>query len=230
MHRIVIKLSGSVFKTPINIKLIKAICDTFNSIIKGGIQPIIITGGGEIARTYIVVMRTLKSDETTLDEMGIAASRLNARIIIAGLGNSAYPFISSNMDEVSIAIASNKAVVLGGLYPGHSTNATAALVAEKSNADLFINATDVDGIYSSDPRIDKKAKRFTKIDTKALFKLIGMSSMIAGAYDLMDPLSIKVIERSKIKTRIILCTPKNIIEAVKGTPIGTEVIVSETII
>jgi uridylate kinase len=217
-----------MFKSPIDVKLIKDICYTFNSIIKEGIQPIIIAGGGEIARTYITAMRTLKSNETTLDEMGIAASRLNARIIIAGLGNSAYPLVSSSMDEVSIAIASKKAVVLGGLYPGHSTNATAALVAEISNADLFINTTDVDGVYTSDPQIDKKAKKFTKIDTKALFKLIEKSPMIAGAYDLMDPLSIKIIERSKVKTRIILCTPKNIIEAVKDTSIGTEVIVSGT--
>ena len=225
MHRIVIKLSGSVFKAPINVGLIKDLCDTFTFIIKGGVQPIIVTGGGELARIYINAMRTLKSDETTLDEMGIASSRLNARIIIAGLGNLAYPLVSSNMDEVSIALASRKAVVLGGLYPGHSTNATAVLVAEKSNADLFINATDVDGVYSSDPRINKKAKKFTKIDTKALFNLIGKSCMIAGAYDLMDPLSIKVIERSKVKTRIILCTPKSIMDAFKGAPIGTKVIV-----
>jgi len=227
LHRIVIKLSGSVFKAPINVGLIKGLCDTFTSIIKEGIQPIIVAGGGEVARTYINAMRTLKSDETTLDEMGIAVSRLNARIIIAGLGNSAYPLVSSNMDEVLVALASNKAVVLGGLYPGHSTNATAALVAEKSDSDLFINATDVDGVYSSDPRIDKKAKKFTKIDTKELFNLIGKSPMIAGAYDLIDPLSIKVIERSKIKTRIILCTPKNIMDAIKGAPIGTEVVVGE---
>jgi uridylate kinase len=227
LHRIVIKLSGSVFKVPINVELIKDLCDIFTSIIRKGIQPIIVAGGGELARTYINAMRTLKSDETTLDEMGIAASRLNAKIVIAGLGNSVYPLIPSNMDEVLVALASNKAIVLGGLYPGHSTNATAALVAEKSNSELFINATDVDGVYSSDPRVDNKAKKFTKISTKALFNLIGKSTMIAGAYDLMDPLSIKVIERSKIRTRIIMCTPKNIMDVVKGTPIGTEVVVGD---
>lgn len=229
MHRIVIKLSGSVFKTPINVGLIKDLCETFTFIIKEGVQPVIVAGGGELARTYINVMRALKSDETTLDEIGIASSRLNARIIITCLGNISYPIIPSDMDEVSIALDSKKAVVLGGLYPGHSTNATAALVAEKSNADLFVNATDVDGVYSSDPRINKKAKKFTKIDTKTLFKLIGNSPMNAGAYDLMDPLSIKIIERSKVKTRIILCTPKNIMATFKGTPIGTEVLVDGTI-
>lgn len=225
MHRIVIKLSGSVFKTPIKVDLIKSLCKAFSSLIEDDIQPIIVAGGGEVARIYIDAIRALESDETTLDEIGISASRLNAKTIIAGLGSLAYPLIPATMDEIMIALSSDKIIVLGGLYPGHSTNATAALVAEKSGAGLFLNTTDVDGVYSSDPKTNKKAKRFSKIDTKVLFNMINKSPMLAGTYDLMDPLSIKIIERSKIKVRIILCTPKNIVDAAKGSPIGTEVIV-----
>jgi len=225
LHRIVIKLSGSVFKMPIKVDLIKSLCKAFLSLIEDDIQPIIVAGGGEVARIYIDAIRALDSDETTLDEIGISASRLNAKTIIAGLGSLAYPLIPATMDEIMVALSSNKIIVLGGLYPGHSTNATAALVAEKSNADLFLNTTDVDGVYSSDPKTNKKAKRFSQIDTKVLFNMINKFPMLAGTYDLMDPLSIKIIERSKIKVRIILCTPKSIVDAAKGSPIGTEVVV-----
>ncbi|MEM3403602.1 MAG: UMP kinase [Nitrososphaeria archaeon] len=226
MYRIVIKLSGSKFKVPINLDVIKSLCTAFISLADEGVQPIIVTGGGAVARFYIDAVRALKSDETTLDELGILASRLNARIIISCLGSMAYPIVPSNMEEVSLALTSGKIVVLGGLYPGHSTNATAALVAEKACANLFINATDVDGVYSEDPKVNKNAKRFTKIDTKTLFNLVNKLPMMAGTYDLMDPLSIKIIERSKIKVRIILCSPENIVDAAKGLPIGTEVVVS----
>ncbi|MGQ9782303.1 MAG: UMP kinase [Nitrososphaeria archaeon] len=226
MHRIVIKLSGSMFRIPMDLDAIKDLCSAFSSLVDVDIQPIIVAGGGAVARIYIDTLRALKSDETTLDELGILASRLNARIIIAGLGSIAYPIIPSTMEEVSLALTSGKIVVLGGLYPGHSTNATAALVAEKACADLFINATDVDGVYSEDPKINKRAKRFGKIDTKTLFDLVNKSPMAAGTYDLMDPLSIKIIERSRIKARIIFCSPKNITDAAKGLPIGTEVVVN----
>jgi uridylate kinase len=225
LHRIVIKLSGSVFKAPLNIDLIKELCETFSSLMRDGIQPIIVAGGGEIARIYINAVRALNSGEAILDEMGIGASRLNARVIIAGLGNNAYPVVPTSTDEISLALASGKAVVLGGLYPGHSTNATAALVAEISKADLFLNATNVDGVYSEDPKTSKNARKFDSIDTQTLLRLIRRSPIRAGSYELMDPLSIMIIERSKIKTRVILCSPQSIREAVKGVPVGTEIFV-----
>jgi len=222
----VIKLSGSTFNVPMDLDAIKNLCNTFIFLVNDGIQPIVVTGGGAVARIYIDAVRALKSDETTLDELGILASRLNARIMIACLGSMAYPIVPTTMEEVSLALTSDKIVVLGGLYPGHSTNATAALVAEKACADLLINATDVDGVYSDDPKVNKKAERFAKIDTRALFDLVNRSPMMAGTYDLMDPLSIKIIERSKMKARIILCSPKTIADAAKGLPIGTEVVVN----
>ena len=223
----VIKLSGSVFEPPVDANLISSFCKTFKSITKDKVQPIIVAGGGSVARNYIKILRDLGSDETTQDEIGIAVSRLNAKIMIQGLKDKAFPTVPASMDELSMALCSKPIIVLGGLYPGHSTNATAALVAEKSNACLFINATDVDGVYSDDPRINKKAKKFDQIDTKSLFDLISKSPMSAGAYDLMDPLSVKIIERSRIKTRVILCTPENILAATKGHHIGTEIIVRE---
>ena len=63
--------------------------------------------------------------------------------------------------EVKNEIDSGLIVVTGGLHPGQSTNGTAALIAEKVKATEFLNATDVDGIYDSDPNKNKKAKKFS---------------------------------------------------------------------
>ena len=66
-----------------------------------------------------------------------------------------------------------------------------------------MNATDVDAIYDSDPNKNKNAKKFKQIELKKLRKMLVHQESIAGGYDLMDIVALKVIERSKIKTRII---------------------------
>ena len=115
---------------------------------KPGVQPVVVSGGGIIARHYVNLARSLGSDESSLDIMGIEISRLNAMLLSAALGDSVYPVIPSSLEEISIACESGKIIVSGGLHPGQSTeNATAALICEKIKADRFLNATDVDGIY-----------------------------------------------------------------------------------
>ena len=112
----------------------------------------------------------------------------------------------------------------GGLHPGQSTNGTAALIAEKIKAEEFLNATDVDGIYDSDPNKNKKAKKFARIDIKDLRNLLVREDSMAGGYDLMDIVALKVIERSKIQTRIIDAEIKTIEKALNGKHVGTEII------
>ena len=120
------------------------------------------------------------------------------------------------MTEVKQAVDSGLIVVTGGLHPGQSTNGTAALIAEKINAAEFLNATDVDGIYDSDPNKNKKAKQFKRIELKDLRSLLVHEDSMAGGYDLMDIVALKLIERAKIKTRIIKSDIKIIEKAIKG--------------
>jgi uridylate kinase len=87
-----------------------------------------------------------------------------------------------------------------------------------------LNATDVNGIYDSDPNKNKKAKMFKRIDLKDLRNLLVREDSMAGGYDLMDIVALKVIERSKIKTRIIKADIKIMEKALKGLPAGTEII------
>ena len=220
--RIVIKFSGKVFAME-NAKLLKDYARFLIKISKA-YQPIIIAGGGKIARHYINHARSSGMDESTLDELGIEISRLNAKLLIYALKGKAYPHPPTTLKESQQAVESGLIVVAGGLHPGQSTNGTAALIAEKINADQFINATDVDGIYDSDPNKNKKAKLFKQIDMKNLKKILIHEDSVAGGYDLMDIVALKIIERTKIKTRVIRSDIKNLEKAIKGQITGTEII------
>jgi uridylate kinase len=219
---IVIKLSGKVF----GIEQTKNLKDYARFFVKISkiCQPILIAGGGKIARHYISHARSSGADESTLDELGIEISRLNAKLLIYALKDKAYPHPPTTLPEVKNAVESGLIVVAGGLHPGQSTNGTAALIAEKVKASEFLNATDVDGIYDSDPNKNKKAKKFKRIDLKDLRNLLVHEDSMAGGYDLMDIVALKVIERSKIKTRIIKADIKIIEKALKGMRTGTEII------
>src|SRR5574341_1797889 len=222
--RIVIKLSGKLFGFD-DSKVLKDYATFFVRISKF-CQPIIIAGGGKIARHYISHARSSGADESTLDELGIEVSRLNAKLLIYALQNKAYPHPPTNLKEVSHAADSGLIVISGGLHPGQSTNATAALIAEKVHATVFLNATDVDAIYDSDPNKNKNAKKFRRIEIKKLRSMLVHQESVAGGYDLMDIVALKVIERSKIKTRILKADIKTLEKAIKGSPEGTEIILT----
>jgi uridylate kinase len=87
-----------------------------------------------------------------------------------------------------------------------------------------LNATDVDGIYDSDPNKNKKAKKFKRIEIKKLRNMLVHEDSVAGGYDLMDIVALKIIERSKIKTRVIDSNIKTLEKALKGLDVGTEII------
>ena len=222
---LVIKLSGSVFNFKTTSKSLKEYAQLLLDI-QAKVQPVVVSGGGIIARHYVNLARSLGSDESSLDEMGIEISRLNAMLLSAALGDSVYPVIPSNLEEISIACQSGKIVVSGGLHPGQSTNATAALICEKIKAERFLNATDVDGIYDSDPKKRPKAKLFKEISIKKCLQLLNTESTQAGNYDLLDIVAIKVIERSKISTWVIKSDPKIIRNLIlKNSQTGTKIIV-----
>lgn len=93
-------------------------------------------------------------------------------------------------------------VVMGGIVPGQTTDTVASIMAEYTNAELLLIATSVNGIYTSDPKINYKAKKYDTINIK---KIIDMSQNIdlkAGSKSPIDLIACKIIERSKINTII----------------------------
>ena len=223
--RIVIKLSGSIFNFETNFNILNDYVNLIKKI-NEVYQPIIITGGGKIARFYINLARSLGFDESGLDLIGIQVSHLNAKLLISGLGDLCFPLTPQNLDEISTAVLTNKIVITGGLYPGQSTNATSALIAEKIKALKFYNATDVDGIFNNDPRIDPDAKMYESIDVKECISILKLENSMAGTYDLMDLISLKVIERSNLPTVVFKSSIKNISKIImENAKIGTEIII-----
>jgi uridylate kinase len=189
------------------------------------VQPVVVAGGGKLARDYISTARSLGSDEASLDILGIEVSRLNARLMIIALGDHAYPVVPEDLEQVSKAVTAGKIVVTGGLHPGQSTNATAALIAEKVKASKFLNATDVNGIYDSDPNKNENARLFNEITVRRCIDLLASEDSTAGGYDLMDIVALKVIERSKIPTVVLKSDPAVIKKAISHTAVGTRIIV-----
>ena len=225
MKTVVIKLSGSLFTFDNGISNIEKIIKTLEEITINpyNFRVVAVAGGGKLARTIQDVSRSFNADEAFLDQLGIDISRVHAKLLTTCTTNS-YHSVPQTLDEVIHSISSSKLVFSGGLSPGQSTNGTAALIAEKVRAVEFLNATDVDGVYNSDPSKNKKAKKFARINIKDLRTILVREDSMAGGYDLMDIVALKVIERSKIKTKIIKADIKTIEKAMKGQPVGTQIV------
>jgi uridylate kinase len=218
----VIKIGGYVFPSKLESKIILKYTKLFRKLNKEGHKIVIITGGGEEARKYISVARELRGSELVCDLLGIEVSRLNALLLITSLGSEAYPEPPKNIRELKKVFEIGKIVVTGGLQPGQSTNAVGILSAEAVGADLFINATDVDGVYTEDPQKSSTAQKLNVVSTKELLKLVLAGKLSAGSYELFDPVAIKLVERSKIPSWIIDGRrPENIIRVVNGDAVGT---------
>lgn len=176
-------------------KLMKKITKEYNLYL--------VVGGGKIARDYINWGRELGADEATLDELGIETSRLNARLLIIALGKDVYPIPAEKFDEAISAGNLYPIVTMGGTHPGHTTDAVAAMLSERLGADRMINATSVDGVYTSDPKLDERAKRFDKINYDKLIEIVIKGPEGAGPNTILDPLAAKIIKRASIKTYIL---------------------------
>lgn len=220
--KVVVKIGGLVFSSGLRAETISSYAEVLARLHDQGHRLVVVAGGGEEARKYIEAARELGASEFACDILGIEVSRLNARLLSAALRDRAYPDPPETIQELQIAFQSRRIIVIGGMTPGQSTNAVAALAAEAVGADLLVNATNVEGVYTSDPKKDPTAKKMDEVETEELLRLVLGDKMGAGSYELFDPVAIKIVERSKILTKIIDGRiPGNIEKAVRGEPIGT---------
>jgi uridylate kinase len=218
----VVKLGGALFKRDPEVEALKSMGKTLSSFVNDGNQLVAVAGGGQNARVYIDAARKLGADESTCDLIGIGVTRSNAELLRLALGGVGVPKIPTLLSELNHLAGPGKAVVLGGLQPGQSTNAVAALAAEITRADFLVNATDVDGVYTSDPKKDPKAKLLRSISVEKLLNWALAGDVYAGKYELLDPVALKIMQRGKIPTRFVsLEDPSNITSALRGRDIGT---------
>ena len=203
MKKIVISLGGSILvRGEDDSGYLRALRELLTSF-PGEYRFIIITGGGPTAREYIAHGRDLGSDEATLDWIGIAASRLNAWLVISAIGPSCYPRPAEDIEEALSASSSFRFVVGGGTHPGHTTDTVSALIAERWKASAFLNLTAVPGAFTDDPTVNEEATRIDRMTSSRLLKLVSGTDKGAGSHSVMDPLAANILHRARLPTYIL---------------------------
>ena len=202
MRSLVVSLGGSVLVPSVESNTIAAYAKVLRGIAEWTSLFVVVGGGGE-ARRYIGAARTLGLDSGTADEIGIRVTRLNAALLAACLGDAAWPDVPKDISAALAASRTGKIVVMVGVTPGQTTDAVAAVLAERSGASLLVNLTSVDGIYSTDPRKDPRAERFSRITHDRLVSLIAGARLDAGANTVIDLVAAKVLERSGIPLLVL---------------------------
>ncbi len=200
MKTVVLSLGGSVvLSDDINHDFLKQTADLLQKI-SMQYKLYIIVGGGKIARQYIHLGRALGFPEPVLDQLGIDITRVNARVLTNLLSDSNKEIPHTTRDALKLT---HKIVVMGGTDPYHSTDLVGAELAQKTKADRFVNATNVDGIYDKDPKKFTDAKKFSEITIDALIKIYGTTWDAAGKNVFMDGPALAVIKKARIPTYIV---------------------------
>ena len=219
--KIVISIGGSLLTRELTPENFKKYADILKRLKSKGHKLVVVCGGGKVCREYRDVAKQLGGDNVLLDWIGIEATHLNALTLIAALGEDAHSISLRTVQEVKKHF-NDRIIVTGGNLPGSSTGYDAALFAESINADLLIKATDIDGVYSSDPDKDPNAKKFDRLSHDEFLKIIEQNPQRPGEYRLFDLKATKLIRKTKIKTIFIDGNdPEEIIRAVEGKHNGT---------
>lgn len=219
--KVVISLGGSIFSKDdgIDLKYVKCFSREILKVSKDH-QVFIVTGGGRTARRFIESGRRLDASEEMLDLLGILATRLNALIISSSLGSMGLDFVPEKVEEANNI--KGRIFVMGGTVPGHSTDAVSAMLAVHIDADILINATNVDGVYEKDPKENSSAKRFDRLSPEELIKIVKTEEYHAGTSTVFDPKAARIIHEKGIKTVVLDGREvENIVNVINGKFTGT---------
>ncbi len=220
--RIVVRIGGSVVASPVNTKLMSEYADLIKNVKAQGYEVAVVVGGGTLAREFIKVAKDLGLDMQAQDEIAIAVSRLFAQLFLKKLGSAGCGKVAFTLDDAAECLREGKIVVMGGLKPGITTDAVAALVAEHVGADLLVKGTDQDGVYDKDPRKFADAVKQDKLTFDDLSKVFELSEHKAGMHQIIDPEAVKVLKRKRLKLIVVNgFKPENILAALKGENVGT---------
>ena len=192
-RRVVIKLSGEYLAGSqafgIDQPTIDRIASDLIAARKLGAEIAVVVGGGNMVRGVQASSRGVS--RTTGDTMGMLATIMNCLALEAALERSGAPartlsaFVMPEICELFTRAAAHKyltdgrIVLLGGGTgnPFFTTDTTAVLRAAEIDAEAVLKATNVDGIYSADPKKDRSAKRFDRLTH---------AQAIEGGYKVMD--------------------------------------------
>ena len=225
--RVLLKLSGEALAGTqgfgLNENVLSEISETIKKCVDIGVEIAIVVGGGNFWRGR----SGEKMERTRADHMGMLATVINALAMADALeraGVATRVQTAIEMRQIAEPYIRGKAeshlnkgrVVIFGCGTGNpyfSTDTTAALRAAEINADVILLAKKVDGVYDSDPNINKEAKKFDEL------KYIDVLNRGLGV---MDSTATSLCMDNNIPIRVFgLDKPSNILDAVMGKEIGT---------
>jgi len=220
--RVVVRIGGSVVASPVNTELMSKYADLLRTLKKQGHKVAVVIGGGSLAREFIAIAKKLRLDEKAQDEIAISVSRLFAQLFLEKLGDMSGRKVALTLDDAAEFLSEGKIVLMGGLKPGITTDAVAALVAERVKADLLVKGTDQDGVYNKDPRKHADAVKLDRLSFEDLSNVFSENKHKAGMHQVVDPEAIKVLKRDHMALVVVNgFKPENILAAVNGEKVGT---------
>jgi uridylate kinase len=222
--RLLLKLSGEALmgRSPhgVDMAVLERLASDVGEAHRAGCQVCIVVGGGNLVRGMQFAARGM--DRATADYMGMLATVMNAlafQNVLEQQGTPARVLSAIPMPTVCEAYVRPKALhhiekgrvvifAAGTGNPFFTTDTTAALRAIEMECDAVAKATQVDGVYSADPKKDPTAERFDTLtyDVVLQRKLQVMDmAAIALARDNNLPLIVFSIEE-----------PGNILKVLRG--------------
>src|SRR5215471_12684571 len=197
-RRVVVKLSGEYLAGSqgygIDQPTVDRIAADLIAAQKLGTEVAVVIGGGNIVRGVEVSSRGVS--RPTGDTMGMLATMMNCLALEATIERKGAParalsaFVMPEVSELFTRTAAHKYLAEGRILllgggtgnPFFTTDTTAVLRAAEIGAQAVLKATNVDGVYSADPRRDPQAKRFeTLTHDEAITRRLGVMDSTAFA-------------------------------------------------
>jgi uridylate kinase len=230
-RRVVIKLSGEYLAGSQGSGIEQAVVDRIAGDLiqaqKLGVEIAVVVGGGNLIRGVEVSSRGVSRQ--TGDTMGMLATVMNSLALEAaverkgGKARALSAFVMPEVCELFTRSATHKylgegrIVLLGGGTgnPFFTTDTTAVLRAAEIDARAVLKATNVDGVYSADPKKDRSAKRFDRLTH---------AEAIQGSYKVMDATAFALARETSLPIIVFsIAEPGSISAILNGTGHGTVV-------
>lgn len=222
MKTVVISVGGSVLVPgSVDTDFIKGFVDVILEFTGIGNRAILITGGGRTSRQYQDAARKLSVDDQSLDWLGIHATRLNAFLLITAFRSSAYERVVMNpLEKVD---TDKHVIVSGGFEPGNSTDLTALQLAETYGGEEVINLSNIDHVYSADPKKDTGAKKHESLSWDEFISIVGDKRIPGGNWP-FDPVASRYAQERGMTVKVIGPDLANLRLLVKGRSFAGTVI------
>ena len=177
---------------------------------KLGDRFVIVCGGGGTCRIYNNGLRRVtKQTADELDWLGIYTTQLNAQLVRLIFGKEAHPTIAADSQAFDPALWKKSILVAGGHKPGGSSDTNMIKLAKRFGAKLAINISNVDYLYTKDPRKFKNAQKIFEITWKDYRKMMG-GKWIPGMNTPFDSTASKLADQANIDVLLIGSDTKNL--------------------